>query len=166
MNRAIFLDRDGVINEERKDYVKNPGEFKILEGVDKAIKLIRNNGYLVIIITNQSAVNRGLISENMLNIIHEQFQKYLKKSNTMVDGFYFCPHKPDEDCLCRKPKPEMIFSAAKYHNIDLKNSYFIGDSTKDFDAAKNAGCNGILLQEDQTLLDCILQLFKNLGYEK
>ena len=155
MQSAIFLDRDGVINLERKDYVKNLSEFEIFPDVAEAIDLLRKKNFLVIIITNQSAINRKLLDVNTLETIHEYFQKYLKKNNTYVDAIYYCPHLPEENCSCRKPKPGLIFNAAKDFKINLKKSWMIGDSKKDIDAANSAGCNSILLKPNQRLLDVI-----------
>jgi len=153
--RAIFLDRDGVINEERKDYVKDLSEFILIKDSLQAIKLLKEKKYLVVIITNQSAINRGLLTIEKLNEIHELLKIKLNKLNTSIDGIYFCPHRPEENCLCRKPKPELILKAAREHNIDLENSWMIGDSQKDILAAKKAGCNSILLKKNQKLIDII-----------
>lgn len=147
MTKAIFLDRDGVINQERKDYVKKVEEFSILENVSDAINLIKNHGFLVIIITNQSAVNRKLLTIENLNKIHEKLQMYLKKQNTSFDGVYFCPHMPSENCECRKPKPGLIIHAVNDFKIDISQSFMIGDCEKDIQTAKNAGCKGILLKK-------------------
>ena len=162
MQPAIFLDRDGVINQERKDYVKNLNEFKIFSGVSEAIDLLRKNNFLIIIITNQSAINRKLLDINTLENIHKFFQEYLKKNHTSVDAIYYCPHLPEENCLCRKPKPGLILSAAKDLKIDLKKSWMIGDSQKDIEAANNAGCNSILLKTNQSLLDVIKEFINTL----
>ena len=96
-----------------------------------------------------------MLDINTLETIHEHFQKYLKKNNTYVDAIYYCPHLPEEDCSCRKPKPGLILNAAKDFKIDLKKSCMIGDSKKDIDAANSAGCNSILLKPNQRLLDVI-----------
>lgn len=161
MTKAIFLDRDGVINQERKDYVKKVEEFVILENVPDAINLIKNNGFLVIIITNQSAVNRKLLTIENLDRIHEKLQKYLKEHNTSLDGIYFCPHTPSENCKCRKPEPGLIIQAVNDFEIDISQSFMIGDSKKDIQAAENAGCKGILLKKNQTLLEVIVDLFES-----
>ena len=161
MTKAIFLDRDGVINQERKDYVKNLDEFKILDKISDAINIIKSHGYLVIIITNQSAINRKLLSVETLNKIHEKLQSYLKKYSSSFDGVYFCPHTPSENCKCRKPKPGLIILAAIDFDINLSQSYMIGNSETDVQAARNAGCNGILLKKNQTLLEVIVKLFEN-----
>ena len=161
MTKAIFLDRDGVINQERKDYVKKLDEFRILDKTSDAINIIKNNGFLVIIITNQSAINRKLLSVETLNKIHEKLQSYLEKYDTSFDGVYFCPHIPSENCECRKPKPGLIVQAVTDFQIDLSQSYMIGDSETDIQAARNAGCKGILLKKDQTLLEVVVDLFES-----
>jgi len=162
MFKAVFLDRDGVINEERKDYVKNLDEFIILKGVSKAIKLLKEKNFLVIIVTNQSGVNRKLLTKDMLNEIHNHLQDILKKYDTICDAIYYCPHKPEENCNCRKPKPGLLLRAAEEHNIDMKNSFLIGDSMTDIEAADAAGCKGILLKENQSLLQIAENLPINL----
>tara|TARA_B100001179_G_scaffold189051_1_gene145427 strand:+ start:192 stop:686 length:495 start_codon:yes stop_codon:yes gene_type:complete len=161
MAKAIFLDRDGVINQERKDYVKKLDEFKILDKTSDAINIIKSHGFLVIIITNQSAINRKLVSVETLNKIHEKLQSYLEKYDTSFDQVYFCPHMPSENCECRKPKPGLIIQAVTDFKIDLSQSYMIGNSETDLQAARNAGCNGILLKKNQTLLEVIVDLFES-----
>ena len=159
--KAIFLDRDGVINQERKDYVKNLEEFKIFDNVAYAISLLKKENFLVVIITNQSAINRKLLSKENLDNIHEFLKKYLEKNNTSVDAIYYCPHTPEECCSCRKPKPGLLLQAALDLNIDLKDSWMIGDSKKDLDAAKAAGCNSILLKQDQKLFNVVKEFINN-----
>ena len=150
-SKAVFLDRDGVINEKRDDHVKNISEFKIFSGVGDAIKLLRDKGYLVIIITNQSAIGRKIISEKTLDEIHTELKNYLNQH----DSIYYCPHIPEENCNCRKPKPGLLIKATNDFDIDLEKSYFIGDSESDLNAAKEARCKGILLKNDQTLLQIV-----------
>ena len=154
-NKAVFLDRDGVINEKRNDHVKSINEFKIFSGVGNAIKLLRNKGYLVIIITNQSAIGRKIISEKKLDEIHTELKNYLNQHDAYVDSIYYCPHTPEENCNCRKPKPGLLIKATSDFDIDLEKSYFIGDSESDLNAAKEARCKGILLENDQTLLEIV-----------
>ena len=155
---AIFLDRDGVINEERKDYVKNIDEFKIIDGSLDAIKLLKEKKIIVVIITNQSAINRGLLSVESLNTIHESLQIKLLELGVTLDGIYFCPHTPEENCLCRKTKPGLLLEAIKELNIDIKTSLMIGDSQKDLDAANAIGCKSKLLSKNEKLLDVIRKL--------
>ena len=161
MTKAIFLDRDGVINQERKDYVKKLDEFIIIDKTSDAINIIKNHGFLVIIITNQSPINRKLLSVETLNKIHEKLQSYLERYDTSFDWVYFCPHTPSENCECRKPKPGLIVQAVTDFQIDLSQSYMIGNSETDVQAATNAGCKGILLKENQTLLEAIMDLFES-----
>ena len=160
MKKAIFLDRDGVINLEKKDYVKSIKEFQMIDNVPKAIATLKEKGFLVIVITNQSAINRKLLTIEVLNEIHNHLQKILKNNNTSIDYFYFCPHRPDEKCKCRKPNPGMILKAAQEHDIDMNQSFMIGDSLTDIQAAEKAGCEGILLNQNQTLLEIITQKLK------
>ena len=155
MNKAIFLDRDGIINIEKKDYVKTIKEFILIDRIFDVIKMINSKGYLVIIITNQSAINRKIITENNLREIHNHFLKLAKNKNAKIDGIYFCPHMPSENCECRKPKPGMILKAAQEFQIDLKNSVMIGDSNTDIEAAQQAGCHGILVEESDSLTNII-----------
>lgn len=158
MSYAIFLDRDGVINQERKDYVKNLNEFLILDGVVDAIKILKQNNFLVIIITNQSAINRNLLSVDMLDKIHAYLQDYLKKNGTYIDAVYYCPHLPEDNCSCRKPKPGLLLQAAHDFQINFKKSWMIGNSMSDIDAAKTVGCNGILLEKGQNLFQAVKKL--------
>ena len=154
-NKAVFLDRDGVINEKRSDHVKSIDEFKIFGNVGDAIKLLKDKGYLVIIITNQSVINRKIISEKRLDEIHIELKNYLKRYNTYVDSIYYCPHTPEQNCNCRKPRSGLLIKASNDFSIDLEKSYFIGDSESDLNAAKEARCKGILLENDQTLLEIV-----------
>ena len=158
-NKTVFLDRDGVINEQRIDHIKNIDEFKIFSGVGEAIKLLKEKGYLVIIITNQSVIGRNIISETKLEEIHLKLKNYLKQYNTYVDLIYYCPHTPEQNCNCRKPKPGLLIKASEDFNIDLGKSYFIGDSEGDLTAASEAECKGILLKKDQTLLEIVKKYF-------
>lgn len=161
MNRAIFLDRDGVINKERKDYVKTIDELEIFENIPWCIQQLKKNNYLVIVITNQSAVNRGLTTVKKISEIHTCIQNYLEKFNTKIDAFYFCPHKPDENCLCRKPNSELIVRASNDFDIDLKSSWMIGDNDSDVLAGKNAGCQGVKIENNSDLPNTIKHILKN-----
>ena len=155
-NIAFFLDRDGVINKERKDYVKNISEFDIIDGSLEAIKLIKENGFYVVIITNQSAINRGIISIEKLSNIHKLLNDRLQiEFKTKIDGIYFCPHTPEENCECRKPKPGLFLEAAKELNIELEKSVMIGDSQKDVEAACAVKCKSILLKNNERLIDVV-----------
>ncbi len=146
--RAIFLDRDGVINKKAKehDYIKNWGEFEFLPHIKDVISQL-NKKFLVVVVSNQRGVSRGLMTLNDVHSIHVNMQTELKKSNAIIDSIYVCPHGIKEKCACRKPEPGMIFQAARELNIDLSNSYMIGDSLTDIEAGKKAGCKTILLAD-------------------
>lgn len=151
--KAIFIDRDGVINEEI-GLLHKPEDFKLLPNVGKAIKKINNSEFLAIIITNQPVIARNLCSVEQLKEIHKKMETLLGKENAKLDAIYYCPHHPDKgypkenpkykiECDCRKPKIGMIKRAEKKFNIDLKNSFFIGDSFRDILCGKNAGITTI-----------------------
>jgi len=149
-HKAVFLDRDGVINKERSDYVKTVKELIILD-VANPIKKLKDNGFLVVVISNQSAINRGLTTHQNVEQIHSAIQEYLKKHGTQIDAFYFCPHRPDENCNCRKPKPGLFDKATTELQIDLSSSWMIGDRDSDIEAAKAIGCKTIKITRDSGL---------------
>ena len=157
-HKTIFLDRDGVINKKRDDYVKTPDELEILPD-SKILKLLQDKDFKLVIITNQSMIGRKISSIENLKLIHDKLRNELKCYGIKIDKIYYCPHRPDENCTCRKPKPGLILQAAQYHKVDLKNSFFIGDSKTDMKAAEAAGCKGILLKKDQKLIDTVNQIF-------
>ena len=147
--KAIFIDRDGVINKE-VDNLSNINDFELLAGVSDSIKKINNSEFLAIIITNQPVVAKGWCSFSELKEIHNKMEYLLGNQNAYIDKIYFCPHHPDKgyegenkalkiECNCRKPKIGMIKQAEKEFNIDLKNSYFIGDTSTDIQTGSNAG---------------------------
>lgn len=147
--KAIFLDRDGTINKY-VGFLRNIDDFELIEGVAEAIKLINQSGYLAIVVTNQPVIARGEVTWEELNMIHKKMATLLGKEGAYVDGIYICPHHPDKgfegerpeykiDCDCRKPKPGLLLQAAKDFNIDLSESYMIGDSRRDVEAGENAG---------------------------
>jgi len=155
MIRAIFLDRDGVINEKRKDYVKNLQEIKMLPSVAKAIQKLNQFGYHIIIITNQSVINRKIISLEKLSQINNFIIKKLENEGAKISAIYYCPHIPDDHCSCRKPQAGLILKAINKHMIDPSQSIFIGDSKTDMEAAKKAGVLGLKIKTNGNLLDFI-----------
>ena len=145
MNRAVFLDRDGLINRKlENDYVKNWDEFCFLPGVFEAIKTIKEKGYLVIVVTNQRGIAKGLMTEKDLEEIHRRMLKELEKHDVRIDDIFYCPHDISDNCNCRKPKPGMLIQAKEEWDIDFAQSYIIGDSDSDIEAGKRVGCQGIL----------------------
>ncbi|MDX1607677.1 MAG: HAD family hydrolase [Candidatus Spechtbacterales bacterium] len=153
-NKVIFLDRDGVINKKPPagEYIIDVSNFELLPHSAKAIKRLKENGYSVYVITSQSAIGQGLMSEDDLRDIHKELQKYLAVHDAEIDAFYHCPHNKDEGCDCRKPKPGLIFRAAEENNIDLGSAIYIGDEERDMEAAKAAGCRALLATDDNHLL--------------
>jgi histidinol-phosphate phosphatase family protein len=158
--KAVFLDRDGVINENRIDYVKNTNELKIFDFVGSAITELKSMGFLVVVVTNQSAINRGLTTEKLVNEIHDEIQKYLKNYETVIDRFYFCPHKPNEKCNCRKPKPGLLEKAILEIGIEPNKSWMIGDNDSDITAGIEVGCQTIKLDNNINLKNAVEQIRK------
>ncbi|MDO4286707.1 MAG: HAD-IIIA family hydrolase [Eubacteriales bacterium] len=153
--KAVFLDRDGTINKY-VGFLRNIDDFELLPGVAEAIKRINASKYLAIVITNQPVIARGEITFEQLQEIHNKMETLLGKEGAYVDGIYFCPHHPHKgydgeipelkfDCNCRKPKPGMIIQAARDFNIDLNQSWMIGDGENDIKAGKAAGCKTALI---------------------
>jgi len=154
-NKAIFLDRDGVINKNRDDYVKSISELEIFPDVGEGILKLKKMGFLIIVITNQSAINREMITVEELEKIHLSIQSYLEKSFCKIDRFYFCPHRPDENCACRKPKSGLLLQAINDFSINTSKSWMVGDCLTDIQAGEEAGCKTILLRENQSFLEVI-----------
>jgi D-glycero-D-manno-heptose 1,7-bisphosphate phosphatase len=147
MNRAAFLDRDGVINRKAREgeYVTRWEEMQILPGVVEAIALLNRAGFRVIVISNQRGVAKGLITAADLEALHRQLCEELVRAGATIDAIYYCPHESEPPCRCRKPKPGLLFDAAHEHNLDLAASWMIGDSRSDIEAGCNAGCKTVLL---------------------
>jgi D-glycero-D-manno-heptose 1,7-bisphosphate phosphatase len=143
---AVFLDRDGVINNDSEDYIKSWPEFKFIPGSIEAIRLLTVNGLNPIVITNQSLINRNMISIKALNYIHDMMKKEIENKGGRITDIFFCPHTPEDNCGCRKPKPGLIHQAKSKYNLQLESAVMIGDSAKDIECAKNAGCKGVLVK--------------------
>jgi D-glycero-D-manno-heptose 1,7-bisphosphate phosphatase len=146
LNRAIFIDRDGVINELVDRYVTSWRQFRFLPNSLKALKKLANSDYKIIIITNQSAVGRGLLQQETVQDIHSRMLAKIQAQGGRIDGIFMCAHKPEDYCGCRKPKIGLLKLAASSFNIDLKNSWFVGDNTMDIKTGRNAGCRTILVK--------------------
>lgn len=158
--KAVFLDRDGTLNEY-VGFLKDISDMKLMEGTANAVSLINKSGYLAIVVTNQPVIARGDISFKELSEIHNKMETLLGKEGAYVDDIFFCPHHPDKGfegerpefkiaCECRKPRPGMLLKAAEKYNIDLENSWMVGDRKSDIDAGKNAGCHTIFLGKPET----------------
>jgi len=149
-NKAVFIDRDDTIAKD-VPYCSRPEDFELLPEVPEAISALNRNGYKVVVITNQSGIARGYFTEETLNLIHKKMIQDLNSKGAHIDGVYYCPHHPDDNCDCRKPKPKLIHLAAKDLNIDVSQSYMIGDKQLDMDFSRNAGCKaGIYIDRKKT----------------
>lgn len=143
--KYVFLDRDGVICRDRPDYLKSWEEFQFIPGSLEAIRELSKNGISPILITNQSVINRGMVTEDGLAYIHGRMIDAIRQSGGRVEKIYYCPHIPENGCNCRKPKPGLIFSARKEYDLDLAAIPMIGDSMKDMLVAAEAGCGMAIL---------------------
>ena len=176
--KAFFLDRDGTINKY-VGFLKNIDELELIDGVADAIRLINNSGYLAIVATNQPVIARGEVEPEQLEQIHNKMETLLGLQGAYVDDIFYCPHHPDKgfpgerpelkiDCECRKPKPGMLLQAAEKYNIDLHNSWMIGDGLNDMKAGQAAGCRIALIGEKKmgnirtykNLLDCVRDILQ------
>jgi D-glycero-D-manno-heptose 1,7-bisphosphate phosphatase len=137
---TVFLDRDGVINYDSPDYVKSWEDFHFIPGSRSAIARLTKAGVTVILITNQSMINRGMVPLRDLIEMHKNLVQAVSAAGGRITDILYCPHRPDERCTCRKPRPGMILTARDRHQIDLSQAAMIGDSAKDILAGKNAGC--------------------------
>jgi D-glycero-D-manno-heptose 1,7-bisphosphate phosphatase len=151
MNKAIFIDKDGTLIEDIP-YNVNTALIQLKKDAARSLRTLRERGYLLIVISNQSGIARGYFNENALEDVFEKIQSELRKENVQLDGWYFCPHHPEGiiksyaiTCDCRKPRPGMILTAAKRFNIELSRSWMIGDILHDVEAGNNAGCMTILV---------------------
>jgi len=147
MNRAAFLDRDGVINRKAPDggYVTRWEDFHVLPGVIEGIAELNLAGFAVIVVTNQRCVAKGLLTEEDLKKLHQRMKEHFKQASALIDAIYYCPHELEPPCRCRKPAPGMLLDAARSHGLDLAASWMIGDSDVDIVAGKNAGCRTVKL---------------------
>ncbi len=145
LEKVVFLDRDGVINRDSPDYVKTWEEFEFLPGSLDAISLLTRNSFTILIITNQSIIGRGMIAPETLARTHRLMSVTIAAHGGKIEEIFFCPHTPEEKCMCRKPAPGLVFKARDRHGIDLSHTFFIGDSVKDIECARNAGCGRSIL---------------------
>ncbi|MFZ1974671.1 MAG: HAD family hydrolase [Candidatus Acidiferrales bacterium] len=143
---AVFIDRDGVINCRRPGgYVLDWSQFVFVPGIREALKQLSSLGLPMIVISNQAAVGKGLLGLDGLKEITARMNETLVADGTSLAAAYYCPHRIEDDCACRKPKPALLISAANDFNIDMSRSIFIGDSETDVEAARAAGCTPLLL---------------------
>ncbi len=146
--KAVFLDRDGTINED-VGYLNKVENFKLISGAKPAVGLLKEMGFKVFVVSNQSGIGRGIVSQEVLDAIHEKMREEFAHSDIEFDGVVYCPHRPEEKCACRKPSPKMIKDLAKKYDVDLKKSYIVGDKISDVLTGKNATCKTILLLSEE-----------------
>jgi histidinol-phosphate phosphatase family protein len=142
---AIFLDRDGVINENRADYVKSWEEYRFLPGVFEPLRRLAQSPFAIVVISNQSPINRGILAQSEVEEINRRMIEEIQASGGRVDAVFYCPHRPDENCHCRKPRPGLLLQAAERFELDLSRSYLVGDALSDVEAALAVGCRPILV---------------------
>jgi D-glycero-D-manno-heptose 1,7-bisphosphate phosphatase len=144
--RGVLLDRDGVINRERPDYVKHWDEFEFLPGALSALSHLASLDWPILVITNQSAVGRGLVALEVVADIHRHMTTAVVAAGGRIDGVFVCPHHPDAGCACRKPRPGLLQQAAAAFDLRLADCYFIGDAISDLLAAQAVGCRPVLVR--------------------
>jgi len=156
LRKAVFLDRDGVLNHDPPHFAHRLDQMKMIPGVDDAVKLLKDNGFFLVIVSNQSGVARGFYDEKQISIFNNALLEEIRKKGGDIDAIYYCPHHPEGViekyriiCNCRKPKPGMILDAANSHNIDLSQSFFVGDKATDIETGKNAGVRCFLVLSGQ-----------------
>ena len=145
LHNVVYLDRDGTINHDSPDYIKSRSEFKFIPGSIEAIRLLTLSGFTSIVITNQSALARKFISPGELDHIHGMMKDAIVSGGGLITDIFFCPHMPNDGCECRKPAPGLLLQAQRKYNIDLSKSIMVGDSAKDIECARNAGCGRAVL---------------------
>jgi D-glycero-D-manno-heptose 1,7-bisphosphate phosphatase len=145
LKKVVFLDRDGTINQDSADYIKDWSEFVFLPRSIEAIRDLTAAGFTIVIITNQSAIPRQLISPSELEDIHSKLKSAVRSGGGKISDIFHCPHMPADGCDCRKPRPGLIIQAQKKYSIELATSVMVGDSAKDIECAHNAGCGHSIL---------------------
>ncbi len=157
--KAVFLDRDGVLNQEMGDYVRRFEDFHVLDNFE-ALKTLQDKGYLLLVATNQGGLAKGWYTEDELAKMHNHLREVYADHGVTITDFFYCPHHPNftGDCDCRKPKPGLLLQGITKYNVDPALSYFIGDRERDVEAGTAAGVKGILIDSDQPLSTVLDQI--------
>jgi len=143
---VVFVDRDGVINEDRGyEYVKSWDEFVFIPGVKETFARLEEQGVPVIVVSNQSCVGKGLVTAGQVEEIHERMAEEIERAGGRVLGVYVCPHTDEDECVCRKPSPGMLIQAAGDFGVDLRRSFVVGDSVRDLEAGRQVGARTVLV---------------------
>jgi histidinol-phosphate phosphatase family protein len=144
VNRVVFIDRDGTIIED-KDFIKSPDEIEFIPGSIEALRILKKMGYKIIVISNQSGIGRGILTEKMVKEVNDSFIRQLREKGTSIDALYYCPHHPEDGCNCRKPETGMIRRAVAEHKLYLKEAVVIGDKLSDIEMGRRIGAKSILV---------------------
>lgn len=152
MRRAVFLDRDGVLIENRPGYVRSWTDVSVLPGVPQALQALRRANFVLLIVSNQSVVGRGLMDLSAVQALQQQIEAELTRMGGGVDGAYLCPHAPEMNCDCRKPKPGLILQGAQDWQVDLSASFLIGDALSDLQAARAVGVRPVLVRSGRGVI--------------
>jgi D-glycero-D-manno-heptose 1,7-bisphosphate phosphatase len=160
LKKVVFLDRDGTINRDSPDYIKSRSEFEFIPGAVAAIRDLTAGGFTCVVITNQSALARGFISIADLDAIHAMMCDEIAAGGGKITDVFFCPHMPEAGCRCRKPEPGLLFQARQKYNIDLTDAVMVGDSAKDIECGRLAGCGRTVLVKSGNEADVELLLHK------
>jgi D-glycero-D-manno-heptose 1,7-bisphosphate phosphatase len=159
MNKVVFLDRDGVVNVERGEYTWKIEDFSLTVGLIDFLKVVIQKGYLVIIISNQGGVGKGLFSKEDVEKAHQYLHDQLKKANLYLTDIYYCPHHPNSgNCLCRKPESIMLEKAIARYDADITKSFFIGDRPRDVETGQKAGVKTILIESNENLCNYLSEI--------
>ena len=159
---TVFLDRDGTVNVKapKACYIENSGQFVWLEGAKEAVRLLKENGFRVLMVTNQPGIARGNLTGDTLEAIHKKMQRDLEQIGAEIDKIYYCPHDWEEGCECRKPRPGMLYQAQKDYHLDLTKCVMIGDDERDMAAGRAAGCKTCQVTEQRNLLQIVKEIVK------
>ncbi len=164
MAKAVFFDRDHTLNPD-SGYINDPDKFDLYPWVPSALKKLKDRGFLLIVVSNQSGIARGLITWEQLNLIHRKMDSILNESHSIkIDSYQICPHHPDEGCDCRKPRPKLLLAAARTYGIDLSQSFMVGDRESDMLAGQKAGVQQCLLvkpDDEGSFLHAINEILKS-----
>ena len=160
MTKAVFLDRDGVLNRKAPEghYVTRWEEIDLLPGAREAVYLLNHAGFLVVVVTNQRCVARGLLTSGELEAIHARLLHEFETSGARLEAVYYCPHDKQPPCSCRKPQPGMLLQAAQTYDVDLSVSRMVGDSDSDVEAGRTAGCHTARVIDDDRLAATVADL--------
>jgi D-glycero-D-manno-heptose 1,7-bisphosphate phosphatase len=160
LKKVVFLDRDGTINRDSADYIRSRDEFEFIPGTVAAIGDLIAGGFTCMVITNQSALARGFISTAELDAMHAMMCDEIAAGGGKITDIFFCPHIPEDECSCRKPAPGLLFQAQQKYNVDLADAVMVGDSAKDIECGRAAGCGRTVLVKSGRDADVEKQLHK------